>query len=329
MSYDVLLVGCGIGAATIAALLKSRYKILALDTRTHLGGNCYDYPTNNTYVHLYGPHIFHTNNKQIEAFVKSHSSWIPYNHQVQAEIHYNQHLRRLPFPYSKETESVLGESLTETQVIDLFFKDYSKKMWGKDWDCLPTAVKARVPKCLEKSEYFHGEFCGLPESGFTPMIHNMFAGVDILLGIAPDLWKTIPAKHIIYCGRVDTILQGERLKYRNLKIEHKIEQSNETIAVTNYCHGHVAHTRRTNYNILYNQRREQEFVSYEIPCEVTDEVAPFYPSGELEEIVKAKQIMQDVKAIYPNIRFLGRLGTYKYLNMDQVIGQAMALAETL
>ena len=128
MSYDILLVGCGIGSAVVASLLKDKYKILALDVRDHIGGNCYDYFSNRTYVHRYGPHIFHTKNSVVRNLLEQYTKLTPYIHRVTAEVQDGNQLLHLPFPYSVETEEKLGRKLGDGEIVNLFFRDYSCKM---------------------------------------------------------------------------------------------------------------------------------------------------------------------------------------------------------
>lgn len=327
MSYDILLVGCGIGSGIIASLLKDKYKILALDVRDHIGGNCFDYMSNGIYVHRYGPHIFHTKNPVVKNLIEQYTKLSPYIHRVTAEVRDGNQLLHLPFPYSVETEGILGRKLLDEEIVNLFFRDYSCKMWGCEWEQLPEAIRNRVPKRLGVSEYFPGE-CYLPDGGYTVMMEQMFKGVDILLGVDKNLWKEISAKQIVYCGRLDHVLGG-RLKYRNLKIEHRMESGGA--GITNYCHRNTSYTRRVNYNALQGKSGLiSDCVSYETPIVAQrSDIAPFYTSSEVEDIRRAKVLMGKIKEKYNNIHFLGRLGTYQYLNMDQVVEQALELAKVL
>lgn len=335
--YDILIVGAGLSAATICANLKHKYKICVVENRKHIGGNCYDYKTNNTFVHLYGPHIFHTKNKNIFNFLSKFTEWNNFNLKISAEIEFNNTLIKVPFPYSKETENILKVNLNEEEIISLFFKDYSKKMWGMEYDELPISIKKRVPKNTDlKSEYFTNEIQCMPKHGYTRMLENMFDGVDILLNQEEYSWTNIKSKHIIYTGRIDRILSQKCitlaeiykkiLHFRSLKIEHNIEEWNADSHVLNCCHLKNNFTRKTNYGLLHGDSK-LNMVSTEYPYQANfDEISPYYPIPSIENLNNYNELLKIIKMKYNNMHFCGRLASYKYLNMDQIVGQALELS---
>jgi UDP-galactopyranose mutase len=326
--YDFLIVGAGISAATFCAAMKHKYKICVMDIRPHIGGNCYDYKSSNMFVQIYGPHYFHTSNNAVKEFVSKYTEWINYTHSVTAEVIHKGVKKKVPFPYSKETELALGESLSIEERINLFFKPYSKKMWNMDWDDLPTSIKNRVPQDTdEKSVYFPNQFSAIPKNGYTRMMENMFDGVDIILSCGGDDWKNIHAHNIIYCGRPDHLIDdGPFLEWRNLMFVQSLEEWTVSTSVVNFCRLDNPFTRKTSQGKIW--KNESKLVIYEkpMPCENADKT-PYYPVVTQGNIERFKWIEEQVKNRYPNLHLLGRLGSFKYMDMDACVGQALHLAK--
>lgn len=337
--YDFVVVGAGISSAAFCARLKHKYKILVLETRDHIGGNCYDYKASGSFVHKYGPHIFHTPNKEIVEFLSNFTKWNQYVHSVTAEIDNGKELKRVPFPYSRLTEKVLGKVLTPDEVINHFFKPYSKKMWGMDFDDLPASIKGRVPKdTADAPAYFPNQFVGSPKDGFTRMIEKMFDGVDILLGAYDTQWIHIPCEKVIYCGRLDHLnLSAESrakvygsyvgwLPYRSLDIQFKVEDWDDDAPVVNFCHNLGKYTRKTSYAKLTGGN--SRIVSYEIPHEAKfTDMTPFYPIPMQQNLETYKRLKEAVELEYPNLIPLGRLANYKYIDMDAAVAYGLKCAK--
>lgn len=329
--YDFVIAGAGISAVSFAAALKDQYKICIVDIRPHIGGNCYDYKADNkgTRVHMYGPHYFHTHNMEIVKFLSKYTEWREYTHSVTGEIDFEGVLKRVPFPYSQETSKVLGRDLSQDEVIEKFFKGYSEKMWGISWDDLPPTVKNRVPKdTKEKSIYFPNQFSALPTKGYTHMMENMIDGCDVILSANFDTWKEIPAKRYIYCGRPDLLLgtSNEKfLEWRNIKFEHKMEDWDAPTQVVNFCHKDTKYTRKTNQGMI--NQTDSRIVTYEVPvsCDFNDPV-PFYPVNTERNKKLLDNLKSMIKFQYPNLELLGRLGTYRYIDMDASVAYGIKLA---
>jgi UDP-galactopyranose mutase len=326
--YDFLVVGAGISSAAFCASLKHKYKICVMDIRPHIGGNCYDYKTDNMFVQLYGPHYFHTSNKKIVEFLSKYTEWKDYTHSVTAEIDFEGKKLRVPFPYSKETEKILNKPLTLDERIEIFFKPYSKKMWGMEWDDLPDLVKNRVPKDTdEKSVYFPNQFSALPSNGYTKMIENMFDGVDLILGCGPDDWKSVKTHNIIYCGRPDHLIDGgPSLEWRNLTFIQKVEDWDADTTVVNFCHNDTVFTRKTSQGKVWNS--DSKLTIYEKPmaCSNEDKI-PYYPVVTAGNIERFKWLEENIAFKYPNLHLLGRIATFKYMDMDAAVGQALNLVK--
>lgn len=330
--YDFLIVGSGISACAFSAILKHKYKIGVIDVRNHIGGNCYDYKINNTIIQKYGPHFFHTKNKEVVEFLSRFTEWISYNHSVTAEIDFNGNMILSPFPYSKETEKILGKSLSDSEIIDLFFKQYSKKMWNVEWNLLPEYIKNRVPKSQqEKSIYFPEQFVAVPKLGYSKMLENMLDGVDIKLNCEPNEWRKIKSHNIIYCGRLDKILENcHELSWRNLKFDLKFEHWNSSTSVVNFCHSKTDFTRKTNFNKIPNnlENKDENFIMYETPTNLFEDAHnPFYPFRNKENTDYYDELKEKISLIYPNMTLLGRTATYKYLDMDAAVALAINQAK--
>lgn len=327
--YDILIVGCGLTSATFCASLKHKYKILVIDTRNHIGGNCYDKYDCGSFIHMYGPHNFNSPNKSIVDFLSKYTEWDVRNFKFDAEIEYNNQLIVTPFPYSKLNNKILGKDITEDEIIDLYFKGYSQKMWGYEWKDLPNIIRNRVPKYTEdKPNYYPGKFVGFPKNGYTHMFENMFDGVDIKLNVDPNEWRYISAKTVIYTGRPDLIIPEENihLGFRTLDIIfEKSEEKSE--AIRNFCHTRVPYTRKVWYKKLTGGN--SNLCSIEVPkmASYTD-INPFYPMQFNGNVEKYQKIRDIVKIKYPNLIMAGRLGSYMYLDMWKAVAQSLAIVKS-
>lgn len=330
MTYDLLIVGAGLTAATICAKLKHKYKICVVDIRDHIGGNCYDSPyDNNTYIHNYGPHIFHSKHLSIINFLSQYTNWKPIKYSVLAEIIINNKKIRVPFPYSQETEKKLGYKLSLEEIKTLFFKTYSQKMWQTDFKDLPIKIQNRIPKKNKKSNYFLGEFQAVPQYGYTKMIQNMFSGVEIILNVHHDYWKTISTKNIVYCGRIDKIITKNKtsLDYMDINIIWTANNEKHTSSAINFCHNQTSYTRQTNYGYI-NQNLNCKIISQELPYKADlNTISPAYPFISKNNIKKYNALKKQIKNKYPKIYFLGRLGKFKYLNMDTAVKGSLSFCE--
>lgn len=351
--YDLVIAGAGIGAATLCKQLKHKYKICVVDIRSHLGGNCYDYRSGGGRVHAYGPHIMHcpVNSKEVLSFILGLAAWEPYAHSVEAEIKFDGKYVRTPFPYSKKTDEVLGRTLSADEVIDLYFRGYSSKMWHMKYEDLPESIKGRVPKdTADKPSYFPDQFVGFPVGGYTNMLENMFDGVDVVLRADKDTWLTIPAKQYVYCGRPDQLPDKGRvgfrlgnvplmrdkfqdahwLEYQTLDINFSIKPDWDAKApVLNICHTDLPITRITHYGALHNNKCN--VISTETPSSGATvlDLNPFYPIPTQKNLDKMASIRALVAARYPNVHLLGRLAQFRYMDMYQAIGAGLKLAGEL
>ncbi|WP_349973601.1 UDP-galactopyranose mutase [Pseudomonas caspiana] len=360
--YDYLIVGAGFAGSVIAERLADGLgkHVLLIDRREHIGGNAYDHPdAAGVMVHRYGPHIFHTNAQRIVDYLSRFTEWRPYEHRVLARV--DEHL--LPIPINLTTLNTLyGRSMDEheaevflaeraepvtdirtsedvvinqigRELYEKFFRGYTRKQWGLDPSELDKSVTSRIPtRTNEDDRYFTDTFQMMPLNGYTQMFENMLDHPRIDLLLATDfaaVRERVHYKQLIYCGPVDEYFDFcfGRLPYRCLQFRHETLQTGQfqSVAVVNYPDERVPYTRITEYKHLTGQTHPLTSISYEFPCAEGD---PYYPIPRPEnaELYKRYSALADDT---PGVTFLGRLGTYKYYNMDQVVGQALALYQRI
>ena len=356
--YDYLIVGAGFAGSVIAERLAEGLgrRVLLIDRRPHIAGNAYDhYDEAGVLVHRYGPHIFHTNAQRIVDYLSRFTEWRPYEHRVLAQVDG----QLVPIPInlttlnalyglsmsSEEAEVFLAERAEPVATIrtsedvvvnqigrelyEKFFRGYTRKQWGLDPSALDKSVTSRIPtRTSEDDRYFGDTFQIMPTDGYTQMFERMLdhPNIDLLLNTDfKAVRDEVKYAHLIYCGPIDEYFDFQlgHLPYRSLRFEHQtLEQEHyQPVAVVNYPHPDVPYTRITEYKHLTGQTHPRTSITYEFPCDDGD---PYYPVPRAEnaELYKRYRALAEQT---PNVTFLGRLGTYKYYNMDQVVGQALAL----
>jgi UDP-galactopyranose mutase len=357
-SYDYVIVGAGFAGAVLAERLASQHdaKVLVLDRRPHIGGNAYDrLDRAGVLIHQYGPHIFHTNSDEVLAYLSQFTEWRPYEHRVLACVRD----QLLPIPINRttlnrlfdidlrsdaEAEAFLASraepvaeirtsedvvvSAVGRELYELFFQGYTRKQWGIDPSGLDKSVTARVPtRTGTDDRYFTDKHQCMPLHGYTAMFERMLDHPNITVRLGTD-WKEIKGRtgdaHLIFTGPIDEYFDFRfgKLPYRSLRFEHRtvdIEQLQQ-VAVVNYPDPHVPHTRITEYKHLTGQKHPSTSVTFEYPSAEGD---PYYPipRPENQALFKRYEALADAT---PGVTFVGRLATYRYYNMDQVVGQALA-----
>lgn len=356
--YDYLVVGAGFAGSVIAERLASQHdaKVMVIDRRPHVGGNAFDKKDEaGVLIHQYGPHIFHTNSDEIVDYLSQFTNWRPYEHRVLAEVRG----QLVPIPINRTTLNLLfgldlkteeeaaaylasraepvEEIRTSEDVVisavgrelyELFFQGYTRKQWGIDPSELDKAVTARIPTRTNTDDrYFGDKHQIMPAEGYTAMFKRMLAHPNIDLRLGTD-WRDvkdeIDAAHIVYTGPIDEYFDYRfgRLPYRSLRFEHKVleEERHQPVAVVNYPDPSVPYTRITEYKHLTGQVHPRTSVTYEYPSAEGD---PYYPipRPENQALYKKYERLADSTA---GVTFVGRLATYRYYNMDQVVGQALA-----
>ena len=355
--YDALVVGAGFAGSVLAErLASSGQKVLVVDKRPHIAGNAYDRPdAAGVLIHQYGPHIFHTNSAEVFDYLSRFTRWRPYEHRVLARV--GEQL--VPMPINRTTlnalygldlrsdeeaeaflasraepvekirtsedvvVSAIGRDLYET-----FFRGYTRKQWGLDPSELDRSVTARVPTRTNIDDrYFTDAFQAMPLDGYTRMFENMLDHDNIRAETGVDHWDIdaeVLRDHTIFTGPIDEYF-GHRygpLPYRSLKFRHETLDQPwfQPVATVNYPDEITPWTRITEYKHLTGQEHPRTSVTYEYPAAEGD---PYYPIPREENQALFKRYEALARA-QPNVSFVGRLATYRYYNMDQVVGQALA-----
>ena len=356
--YDYLIVGAGFAGSVLAERLASQHqaRILLIDRRPHIGGNAYDEPNEaGILYHKYGPHIFHTNAQAVVDYLSRFTEWRPYEHRVLAVVRGQQ----VPIPINRTTLNTLfdldlktdeeaadylasraepvDEIRTSEDVVvnavgrelyELFFQGYTRKQWGLDPSELDKSVTARIPTRTNTDDrYFADMFQAMPKHGYTAMFENMLSNplIERRLGADyRDVRDSVDYDHLIFTGPIDEYFDFRfgKLPYRSLKFDHQtLEQEQyQAVGTVNYPAPDVPYTRISEYKHLTGQAAPVTTVTYEYPAAEGD---PYYPipRPENQALFKRYEALADATE---GVTFVGRLATYRYYNMDQIVGQALA-----
>ena len=355
--FDYLIVGAGFAGSVLAERLASQAdrRVLVIDRRPHIGGNAYDhYDDAGVLVHRYGPHIFHTNSREVFDYLSSFTEWRPYEHRVLASVDG----RLVPIPINLDTINELyGLRLTSLELEDFFasvaepverlrtsedvvvskvgrdlyekfFRNYTRKQWDLDPSELDASVTARVPTRTNRDDrYFTDTYQAMPLRGYTRMFERMLDHPNIHVMLQTDLRQIddlIPYREMIYTGPIDEFFDYRfgTLPYRSL--EFRFETRDELVAqpapVVNYPNEHP-YTRVTEFKYLTGQEHTKTTLVYEYPRRDGD---PYYPVPRPENALLYKRYKALADATV-GVHFVGRLATYKYYNMDQVVAQALTM----
>ena len=355
--FDYLIVGAGFAGSVLAERLARvcNKKVLVVDRRNHIAGNAYDhYNEAGILIHKYGPHIFHTNSRDIFDYLSKFTQWRGYEHRVLASVDG----QLLPMPINLNTiNEMYGLNLNSFQVeewfasraekrdpvrtsedvviskvgkelYEKFFRGYTRKQWGLDPSELDAQVTARVPTRTNRdNRYFTDSYQSMPLHGFTRMFENMLDHPNIKVMLNTDYRDVrdfVPFKEMIYTGPIDEFFDYRfgKLPYRCLDFKHETHDRPlfQPAAVVNYPNDY-AYTRITEFKYLTGQEHAKTSIVYEFPQAEGD---PYYPIPRAENSALYKQY-QTLADETDGVYFVGRLASYKYYNMDQVVGAALTM----
>lgn len=357
-AYDVLVVGAGFAGAVMAERLAADAgkRVLVVDKRPHIGGNAYDrLDAAGILIHQYGPHIFHTNSVEVSDYLSRFTSWRPYEHRVLAAVQD----KLVPIPINRTTLNALYgleladeaaaqaflESRAEPvarietsedvvvnavgrELYETFFRGYTRKQWGLDPSQLDKSVTARIPtRTGIDDRYFTDTFQAMPAEGYTRMFERMLdhplievsTGTDYL-----DVADEIAFDHLVFTGPIDEFFDHRfgPLPYRSLEFRHETHATAQfqSVGTVNFPDESIPHTRVTEFKHLTGQTHPLTSIMYEYPKAEGD---PYYPVPRPENQLLYKRYEALARA-RNDVSFIGRLASYRYYNMDQVVGQALA-----
>ncbi|MEW6704486.1 MAG: UDP-galactopyranose mutase [Pseudomonadota bacterium] len=355
------MVGAGFAGSVLAERLASQLdaRVLVVEKRPHIGGNAYDrYDDAGLLVHPYGPHIFHTNSADVFEYLSQFTDWRPYQHRVLASVDgqlvpvpinldtvnrlYGLQLTALELEAFFEKMAEKRERITTSEDVvvakvgrDLYlklFRGYTRKQWGLDPSELDASVTARVPtRCNRDDRYFTDTYQAMPLQGYTRMFERMLAHPNIKLMLNTDyreIARLVPWRHMVYTGPIDAFFDFKygKLPYRSLQFQHVTlpQERFQPVGTVNYPNDY-AYTRITEFKHLTGQQHRLTSVVYEYPRADGD---PYYPVPRPENTALYRKYENDAEAL-DNVSFVGRLATYKYYNMDQVVAQALTAFKRL
>ncbi len=355
---SVLVIGAGLsGSVAARQLAEAGHRVTVIDERDHLAGNCHTArdPETGVMVHHYGPHIFHTGDRQVWEYVNRFAVMMPYRHQVKARVGdqvyalpinlhtINQFFGRAMDPaqarafiaaQSRSTEPVSfedqGLAFVGPALYAAFFRDYTRKQWGVDPARLPASILKRLPlRFTYDDNYFAHPYQAIPRDGYTAMVAAMLdhPGITVELNRAAET-VTRAFDHQVYTGPLDRYFRHRlgRLGYRTLHFEHeRVAAPWQGTAVMNYCDADVPHTRITEHMYFAPwemARFTRSVVTFETSAQAGPGDIPYYPIRLLDD----KTLLARYQALAQRtegVTFLGRLGTYAYLDMDVAIRKAL------
>jgi len=355
MQYDYLIVGAGFfGSICAHELTKSGKKVLVIDSRNHIGGNCYTENKDGINIQVYGAHIFHTSNKEVWDWINQFAEFNTYRHHVLAT--YDNEIYSLPFsmftfnklwgvnfPHEAQ-EKIKSQSISideptnlEEQAIKLVGKDvyeklikgYTHKQWIKDPKELPKEIIKRLPvRFTWDNNYFFDKYQGIPIGGYTQIFEKLLEGIDVQLNTNYFDGNLPPHKKVIFTGPIDKFFGYKygKLEYKTVRFEHDhLNQINyQGVPVMNYTNYEVPYTRIIEHKHFEGVDTNSTWITREYPTQyIPDVTDPYYPVNDKENNEMFSKYKEEAEQVKECVLFGGRLGEYKYYDMHQVIESAL------
>ena len=327
----ILIVGAGFSGAVIAReCAAAGHLVKVIDKRDHIGGNAYDYiDSNGIRIHKYGPHLFHTNNEKVVQWLSQFTEWQPYQHKVKAQLNDGTYVT---LPVNKETKEIVGEE----NVLDIFFRPYTKKMWGKSLDELDPSIINRVPIRDDNNElYFpNDEYQMMPKNGYAEIFHNIFnhSNIEVELNVEFDKSMEEEYDYVFNSMPIDMYFDYDygELPYRSIKFHNVTLQQPRVLptATVNFTHD-GPYTRVTEWKNIpcHGSNDYTTVLTYEQPCDYKDnDYERYYPVKDLEGTNRETYKKYKDRVDEDKMTFIGRCGMYVYVDMHQAISSALATA---
>lgn len=362
MQKNILIVGAGFSGAVIGRILaEAGHKISIIDGRSHIAGNCYSERDNETgvMVHTYGPHIFHTDNAEVWEYISQFTEMMPYTNRVKTTVNgqvfslpinlhtINQFFKTTCNPEEarklieeKSDKSIVEPTTFEEQALrfvgrelyEAFFKGYTIKQWGMSPSELPASILKRLPVRFNYDDnYFNHKYQGMPKDGYTEIVEKILdhSNITTTLNTNFDHASRDEYDHVFFSGALDGFYNYElgRLGYRTLDFDmFRAEGDVQGCAVMNYGEQAVPYTRITEHKYFAPWEQHDKSICYREfsrKCEPND--IPYYPIRQVGEMALLDSYLDKAEK-EDNITFIGRLGTYRYLDMDVTIAEALKTA---
>jgi UDP-galactopyranose mutase len=360
MALDYLVVGCGMYGAVFARVMAEHgRRVMLIDKRSHIGGNCYTEQVEGIQVHRYGPHIFHTNNEKVWNFA---NRFVEFNHfRLRTPVNYRGRLFSFPInlmtlhqlwgvtsPAAAEAKlaeervpcenpqnleqwilAQVGRELYETLI-----RGYTTKQWGRDPGELPASIIRRIPiRRTYNDRYFDDRWEGIPIGGYTRLFENLLDHENIRWETGVDFfhergWAHRQAETLVYTGKIDEFFDYRfgQLEYRSLRFEQQVMDGDfQGSAIVNYTAQDVPYTRITEHKHFEMKETPRTVITYEYPDRYDETKIPYYPIRDESNSALYDRYQELTRQT--NVIFGGRLGTYTYYDMHQVIAQAINSAE--
>lgn len=355
--YDYLIVGAGLFSSVFAyEMKKNGKKCLIIENRNHIGGNCYTEKKDDINIHKYGPHIFHTNDEYIWNWINQFTDFHNYKHSP--KVNYNGVIYSFPInlmtfqqvwgvktpieaiekinlvKIKNENPKNLEEwilSQVGEEIYNIFIKGYTKKQWNKDPKDLPTSIIKRLPIRFDFNDnYFFDKYQGIPIDGYSKIFDKLLDGIEIKLNVNffenKEYFESISNK-IIYTGKIDEYFNYEfgELEYRSLEFKNEFYEMKDYqgSSIMNYTNYEIPYTRITEHKHFENSNTNVTWITKEYPKNYKKNDIPYYPINDEKNNNKYKFYKEKSKNLENKIIFGGRLGSYQYYDMHQVIGQAL------
>lgn len=364
MQYDYLVVGSGLFGAVFANLARSKGKrCLVVEKRSHIGGNVHTYEQDGIQVHKYGAHIFHTSDSEVWNFVNKFARFnnfinsplanyqgklfnLPFNmntfHQIwgvktpaeaMQKIEEQRQQAGINAPRNLEEQAI---SLVGEDIYKILIKGYTEKQWGRSCRELPASIIKRLPVRFRfDNNYFNDRYQGIPEEGYTSLIQKLLDGIEVRLNCdflkcQSELVKT--AKKVIFTGPIDEYFNYElgALSYRSVRFETETLPINnyQGVAVVNYTERSVPYTRIIEHKHFAFGEQDHTVISREYPSEWSIGEEPYYPVNDQRNMMLFEKYQELAKGL-SNVYFGGRLGQYRYYDMDKVVREAFSLFQKI